>query len=385
MATLAGMQYQIPEHLARFIGPGLAKEAKLMAARGMLPLPPRDLIHVLFALSRDPDPALQETARQSMLKMPENILHGLLAEPNQHVLLLDFMARHLSPESPLQETIALNRVTSDETIVFQASLPNKRLVDIISENQLRLLRWPPIVDAISENPYLGQAQLDKIIKLVEMETRRTARLAKPGEAMEVEIEEIKEEEIPPVTEEEVATVTEDEAELSPWARMTFDHDLLRDHDVKSEEEEQEVETNLYRKVSNMKVAEKIKLALMGGKQARDLLIRDSNKIVATAVLKSPRITENEIENISRSRSVSDEVIRIIANNREWTRNYHVKLNLVQNPKTPMSEVMRFMNYLRDKDLADLSRSRNVSSQVAAQAKRMIARKEEKAKPKAKEK
>lgn len=387
MASLAQIKYQVPEALSRFVGPSVAKEAKLMAARGMLPIPPRDLVQVLFALSREPDPMLSETAGASLAKMPENILKGILEDANQHTLVLDFMARRLSPDSPLHETIALNRSTHDETVEFQAALPNKRLVDIIAENQLRILRNPGIVDSLSENPYIGQAALEKIIKLVEMETRRAAKKSATGPEMEVEIEEVKEEEeIPAVTseEEQVGAVTEDDLALSPWARMTFEGDLLKDHDVKSDEEEEEVETNLYAKVSHMKVAQKIKLALMGGKQARSLLIRDSNKIVSSAVLKSPRITESEIESLSRSRGVSDEVIRTIANSREWTRSYQIKYNLVQNPKTPLSETMRFMNFLRDKDLNDLARNRNVPSQVTTQAKRILQRKADKGKAKKKE-
>jgi hypothetical protein len=391
MPSLAQIRFEVPEHLRRFVGPEVKRDAKLLAARGMLPLPPRDLAYVLFGLSREADPDLKETAGQSLLHMPENILRGLIEDALAHPLLLDFMARNLALESSLQETVALNKNTHDETIVFQSGLTNKRLIDIISENQIRILRNPGIVDALAENILTGQAQLERIIRFVELETRRT-RKAEAGEGMKVETEEDTgkpevegaEDKVEAVTsggEEEVGAVTS--GEESPWARMTFDADLLRDHQALSEEELAEIENNLYKKVQNMKVSEKIKLAIMGGANARGLLIKDANKMVSCSVLKSPRITENEVEGFSRSRSVSDEVIRIIANSREWTRNYQIKINLAVNPKTPQSDAMRFLNYLRDKDLRDIARSKNVPGSVAGQAKRIIQRKDEKSKPGAK--
>ncbi len=399
MPRLSQIEYALPENLTRFAAPGLPKDAKMVAARGMLPIPPADLIQVLFALSRDGDAEVSKTSRQSLLKMPENILKSAAENVKTHPLILDFLARSLDPGSKLQEAVALNRSTHDETISFQAMLPNKRVVDIISENQIRILRCPPIVDSLAENILTGQAQLERIIKFVEMETRKSAAApAATGQGLEVEIEEIEEEEetIETVSEgpdDDVPTVTEEEEEIgavtvsadgpSPWAAMTFDADLLRDHNVEGEDEEQVIETNLLKSIGGMKVSQKIKLALTGGQQARSILIKDANKMVSSAVLKSPRITDNEIDAISRSRSVSDEVMRMVSGNKEWTRSYQVKLNLVNNPKTPAPDAMRFMNFLRDKDLRDVSKSKSVPNNIASQAKRLLARKEQKGKPGAK--
>ncbi len=387
MHRLSEISYSVPAELERYVGEQVPKEQKMMAARGMLPIPPASLVRVLFSLTRDDDNALSQTAQKSLAGMPENILETIAQDPNTHPLILHFLATNLEPDSSIQEAVALNRSTHDDTVVYQASLHNKRVVDIITQNQIRMLRAPEIVDALAENVLTGQAQLDRIIKFVEMESRRSAKKAPEGEGMEVEIEEVEEEE----EEEEVAAVTEggeDEVEAvtiedSPWAKMTFDSELITDHAVETDEEEDELEKNLYKKVQSMKVSEKIKLALMGGKQARSLLIKDANKVVSSSVLKSPRLTDNEIEGISRSRSVSDDVIRGIAGSREWTKNYHVKLNLVNNPKTPLHDSMRFMNHLRDKDLRDLARSKNVPTQISTQAKRMLQRKEQKSRPGAK--
>jgi len=384
MPKLNELDYKLPDNLVRFAGPDVKKDAKMMAARGMLPLPPADLAQVLFALTREEDEQLSQTATQSLVKMPENIIKNIATDKNTHPLVLDFLARHQEPGSKIQEDIALNPSTHDETIVYQASIGKKELVDIISQNQSRILRCPAIVDELADNPYMGQAQLERILKFVEMEEKRSSRKKQQeqpeAEAEGEDSEEIEEEEIevPSITsedEDEIGAVTEDEE--SPWAAMTFDQDLLLDHKVETEEEQADLERNLSRKVMNMKTSEKIKLAMTGGKSARALLIKDANKIVSSSVLKSPKITENEVEGISRSRGVSDEVIRIVASNRDWTKSYQIKYNLATNPKTPLTESMRFLNHLRDKDLRDIARSRNVPSQVATQAKRILQRKEQK--------
>lgn len=134
--------------------------------------------------------------------------------------------------------------------------------------------------------------------------------------------------------------------------------------------EQEFES-LYYQILNMGVSEKIKLALRGNKEARGILIRDSNKLVSVAVIKSPKIQEQEIEAISKSRQVSDEVLRTIAGTKEWLKSYTIKLNLVANSKTPLPLAMKLLPQLFEADLRKLAKSKNVSSTVAQQARRII--------------
>ncbi len=129
--------------------------------------------------------------------------------------------------------------------------------------------------------------------------------------------------------------------------------------------------NLYHQILHMGVAEKIKMALMGNKEARGILIRDSNKLVAVAVVKSPKIQEQEIEMISKSRQVSDEVLRTIAGTKDWLKSYPIKVNLVGNSKTPLPIAMRLLPHLLESDLRKLAKSKNVSATVASQARRII--------------
>jgi hypothetical protein len=119
------------------------------------------------------------------------------------------------------------------------------------------------------------------------------------------------------------------------------------------------------------VAERIKLALRGNKEARTLLLRDSNRIIVRLVLKNPRITEDEIVAVTRNRSVDEELLREIAERREWTRNYQIRLGLVSNPKTSPAAAVRLIGLLEERDIARLAKSKNVPDVVVAAARRLL--------------
>jgi hypothetical protein len=379
MGRLDQMMFTVPPALLKFISPDLPKPLRLNAARGTLPIPPRDLVMAVFALSRDSDAEIAELSKKTLVDTPAAILKPLLADANTHPLILHFFALCLPSDSELQETVALNKATDDETILFQATLTNKKLVDIISNNQIRILRNPRIVDMLGENPLCSPAILDRIIKFMELEAKQKPKEAKPSAAktdgMEVEIEEVTEEDIAASAgEAEVGTVTMGEEPgvvENAWAKMTFNTELLQDKELKDEKEKEEEERSLSGKIQNMNISSKIKLAMMGNMSARSILIRDSNKLVASAVLKSPRITDSEIETVSKSRSVSEEIIRTIAADKEWTRTYQIKLNLVNNSKTPIGDALRFINHMHDKDLGMLAKSKNVPQPVTLAARKLM--------------
>jgi hypothetical protein len=127
-------------------------------------------------------------------------------------------------------------------------------------------------------------------------------------------------------------------------------------------------------IQKMSVYQKIKLARLGNREARGLLVRDRNKVVAVAAVTSPKITENEIISISQSRSVSDEVLRLVAQNRQWTRGYQVKQALASNPKTPQPLAMGFVSQLQDADLLALMKSKDVPSVICIHARRLLTKK-----------
>jgi hypothetical protein len=114
----------------------------------------------------------------------------------------------------------------------------------------------------------------------------------------------------------------------------------------------------------------MKLGMKGDREARSILIRDSNRIVAQAVINNPRITDQEVEAIAAMRTVSDEVLRIIAMNRAWARQYPIIHNLARNPRTPLPTAMTILLRLQTKDLKNLSQNRNVPEAIRRQALRL---------------
>jgi len=128
--------------------------------------------------------------------------------------------------------------------------------------------------------------------------------------------------------------------------------------------------NTYQRIQVMSVAEKIQEALKGNKESRSILIKDTNKLVSSAVVKSPKMTENEVVKISSSRNAPEEVLRIICNKKEWVRNYQVKYNLITNPKTPQPVAIQFMSFLRKKDLETIGKSKMVPSIIATTARKL---------------
>ena len=120
----------------------------------------------------------------------------------------------------------------------------------------------------------------------------------------------------------------------------------------------------------MTVKDRVKLALKGDREARGILIRDANKIVATAVIHNPRVTDREAENIATMRSVAEEVLRLVGMNRAWARSYPIIHNLARNPRTPMATAVHILPRLHTKDLKSLAQNRNVPEAVRRQAYRL---------------
>lgn len=140
----------------------------------------------------------------------------------------------------------------------------------------------------------------------------------------------------------------------------------------------EEEINVYRRIQVMTVAEKIQFALRADKEARSILFKDSNRQVSLAVLGSPKLTEDEVVVMAQSRSVSDEVLRVISKNRQWMKNYSVVLGLVNNPKTPIGIALTQLQHLKPHDLAILAKSRGVTEALRSAVNRLVLARQKKA-------
>ena len=123
-------------------------------------------------------------------------------------------------------------------------------------------------------------------------------------------------------------------------------------------------------IGRMSIMERVKTAILGGKDARTILAHDSNRVVRRYVLMNPRITDGEIAAIANSKLADEEVLRIIADKRDWMKNYQVRLGIVRNPKTPLVTAINLLPTLMVKDLGKLAKSRDVPEGVVHHARRI---------------
>jgi len=135
-----------------------------------------------------------------------------------------------------------------------------------------------------------------------------------------------------------------------------------------ENEDRETATQ---RLAKMGFSERLKAAVKGSREMRAMLIRDPNKMISAAVLSSPKLTGPEIEAYSRMASLSEEVLRIIASNRAWTKSYNVVLGLIKNPKTPLALSLNFMGRLNNRDMSQLSVDRNIPEALRIAARKRV--------------
>jgi hypothetical protein len=353
------IRLELSPEAARYVKRDAPVEVRLLAAGGALPLPPADLVTVLFVLTQDPDAGVKQRAATSVARLPDTVMRAAL-EGDLHPGVLAWCAETFRDHGDRLEAIALNPATDDSTIAFLASLPHKRVVEIISNNQERMLRCPDIVEALGTNPLTGRSVIDRILSFLGLHGGRQEAIDEPEEDFSGPTV--------PVTDEEakaaLAALLGDD--VSGFARELIDDGVVAD---------EESQKSLHALVQTMSVFEKVKLARVGNQEARALLVRDSNKLVSSAAVRSPKITDNEIVAFAKARNVSDEVLRIIARNPDWTRSYQVKLALAGNPKCPQQVATKLLNYLQDRDLRGIMKSRDVPAVVATHARRILQRKE----------
>lgn len=352
MSETTEFKANIPPTVQAFLKPDTPKDRKLMAARGLIPMPPNVMTTVFTFFLEDSDEEVSKAAQKSLLEIPMGTLQNILKDP-AHPKTLDFFAQEKSNDEKLMEAVLLNKHTTDKTFLFLADKVPERLTTIIMNNHVRLLRTPPIAEAVKKNPHALKSALETMVSFLRMNG-----IVLEGESAELTSDEIRQilaepepEEAPPIPPELIKETKEGEEALTEEKRKTLQQ-LIQEYNI----------------------AQKIKLALKGNKEARSILIKDTNKIVASSVVKSPKITDMEVINICNMRSVQDEVIRIISNKPDWTKNYAVQVALANNPKTPFTTGVRFMRMLRVSDLQKLSKNKNAPPQLVRLAKELYAQK-----------
>jgi hypothetical protein len=353
---------RLPPNFRRHVEPGSPLPIRMMAAKGLVPFNPSDLCHCLAMLASDPDPTVAQTACQTASALPDKVLAVALRDDGLNPRVLDFLARRLPAIESTVEALLLNKATDDSTIArIVADTTSVRMLEIAAGNQLRLLRSEALLRALLANAALPRALVDATSDFAV----RNGVLLRDVPALVESYERIHGRPLEPADLEEGAADT-------AQALMAELGDAVTDAAAPPLEEPKKL--TLTQRVSRMSVAERIKLATLGNKEARSILMRDTNKLVALAVVNSPRITDGEVLALASSKTCIDEVLRVIYSSREWTRSYAIRHALVKNPKVPQAITLRMMATLRESDVKELSRNKNVPSLVRLQAKKLMSRK-----------
>lgn len=369
----------IPAQLQKHVQPDAPTKMKMMAARGMLPAPPEQMILVLYQLSFDDNNDVQEAVREALRDMPPNVLVPAVGK-TQFEGVLDWIGRVRAGDEEIGEAVATNKATHDETIAKLARNAGKNLADIIATNQVRILRTPKIIESLYQNPEVGSATIDRLLELAQRENVELKGLPGVQQALKSgkdifkgggdnpEFEKLLQQEAKRAEKEE-----EKFAKLEDENLTRSQREKLRDElDSETEDgEEAEVEEDDNRpmrvKIQDMSISDKIRLATVGSREAVKLLVSDTNKLVHMAAIQSPRIKPADIKKFASNRALPDGVIEYIAGNRDWTQKYDVTKALVLNPKTPLRDTLKFLKHLRADDLRKVSRSRDIPHQVSRSA------------------
>jgi hypothetical protein len=334
---------------------GIPKDLRLIAAQGALPLKPEDLVELLHLLLSDREEDVRSAATASLAARTVEELLPLFKDRSTppQVLAWGLVQR---AERELRDAVLQNASTPDEIIEEVAPSLPEQLAELVVINQVRLLRRTSLLEAIESNADLNNDQRRRLREL--RETFKVGQQPAEAEA--------------PAAPQPEAQAPEEEAEPAPFEELgpiTEDEALVRylGEDERRQPEKVSVVQRLYR----LDTAEKVITALKGTREERAVLVRDPNRIVATAVLGSPRITDSEIESFAAMKSVSDQILRQIGTHREWTKRYGVVSSLVRNPRTPVGVALTMVPRLNARDMKAVAVDRNVPEVIRKHAQRFV--------------
>ncbi len=285
------------------------RERKMAVCTGGAHLAPADRAEILAVLAGDVDEMVSSRAQDALLSQPvESFVEALKRE---HALpaLYAYAAKNLSDKPGVCDAMVQNKNCGAEFLVPAVRHLSTLGIQALMEE----------LDRVSESPALASA-LEQSTALTAEQKTQLHELHGPGNPI-------------------------DEAALAE-AAAAAESDLAR-------------RQTLIQRLAKMTVAQRVQFAMKGGSEARRTLIRDNNKVVQRAVLQSPRLTDQEVEAFAGMTSLTDEILRAIAGNRAFRKNYTVVRNLINNPKTPLDVTLHMLPILNAVDLKRLTTNKNV--------------------------
>ncbi len=357
----------LPERMQAFLVSTAPVATRLRAAGGTLPLPPDQLVPVLLFLTQDSDEMVRKKAAAALQEMPGELVHPVLTQLHEPGA-LDAAVRVFRKNDEIARELAVSQNTADDTVRWLAGTASAAVCEAIGRNHVRALRTPAIIEALWLNPRAAQGVVQHLLELAVRQNLPLEHIAGFREVKAILSGEEKDE-----TPEKGLSDTEFALAMA-WATQSYEREHGTTQQPLNPDQaptEDDKTSTLQSLITKMSVSQKVRLAMVGDANVRKILIRDPKKLVALAVLRSPRITEGEVTTFASNKSLSEELLTTICRNRNWVKDYATRKALVFNPKTPISFSMTFLRQLSPKDLKDASSSRDVSQTVSRTAKRMI--------------
>lgn len=331
-----GQRLRVSPEVARVVGQGVAREVQLAAAKGASPLAGADLVTALFFLCHSADAEIKGAALLALRNLSTDSLLTMAGDAGVHPQLLHFLAQVRLQDTQVMASLLDNPALTEATALFIAGRCGVAMFPLLIGHETLRTRFPGVDTALLANPARPSDLAEQLMRI----DTGSPPASEPPEAVE----------------DEAAAGEDDEEETLP---------------------EEEINLSKYQQALEMEVSAKIKMAITGDKEWRSIFLKDPNKLVHGAVLKNPRITDGEVLALAKNKTSSDEMIRLILLNREWTKNLSIKSALVLHPKTPAPQALRFMAFLDIKTLKKLAKSKGVSQVVVNAARRMASDKEKK--------
>ena len=380
---------------AKMVGSAAPPKMRLLVAKGVAPLPPKDMLVALYQVWVDGG-ALSDEAGRTVAGLPDSAIKGALADPRLHQGVLDLLGRKMIRKGELVDMVVRHPNVHDQSVVGIARVCPEFVCETIARAEDRWLRCPEIVASLYQNRHCAMSLIHRILEMAQregveirmagMEEIKAAMAADKaaGEVFDASSDETFAAAVP-VDETQLSVVddfleggVDDDMVLPEFDTLDFDADPLADAEPLPEPEAEPLPEpgeasfmSRHAEIMQMRPSEKVRAALLGSKSDRNILVRDSNRVVAMAAAKSPKVTDAEACAWSSNRALNPDVIRYIANKRDWIKLYTVKVNLVNNPKTPMAKAMTLLAYLNRSDLSKVARSKAIPSALAKAAKRKM--------------
>lgn len=340
---------------------GTAPEViRMTAARGALPLPLHDLVYAQICLLEDALPGIVQAATESLSKMTGETLQTFLRDPGCDPIVIDHFVRSGRLSGGALEAAIAHPSILDATLEAIAATTTAETLNLIVTNEVRLIRNPGLLEILRSNANLPADNRRRLAELErdfigKEELRVRSSPAAPPEAPQA-----------PAGAPPGGVPAEGEEPSADQAAPP----------VMTEEEEKNYEEELkrlpaFQKIMKMNVAERVQLAMKGNAEERAILIRDTARLVANQVLKSPKLSDNEIAAFAKMRNIHEDILRGIASRKDWTKAYATVHALVRNPKTPPGLTIQFLPRLGNRDLKIVTGDKNIPELVRRQARNLF--------------